>query len=86
MRSIVRNTSAALLLGFTCLAAAGPEEDRQAFAGYFQQRFADIPFESYIDGAYNFDEDARQQWLDLEDFPPYEFARSEEHTSELQSP
>jgi sulfur-oxidizing protein SoxA len=77
MRSIVRNASAALVLGFTGLAAAGPEEDRQAFTGYFQQRFADIPFENYIDGAYNFDEDARQQWLDLEDFPPYEFALEE---------
>ena len=77
MRSIVRAASAALLLGFTSLAAAGPEEDRHALVGYFQQRFADIPFENYIDGAYNFDEDARQQWLDLEDFPPYEFALEE---------
>ena len=77
MRSIVRNASAALVLGFTGLAAAGPEEDRHALVGYFQQRFTDIPLESYIDGAYNFDEDARQQWLDLEDFPPYEFALEE---------
>ena len=77
MRSIVRNASAALVLGFTGLAAAGPEEDRHALVGYFQQRFTDIPFESYIDGAYNFDEDARQQWLDLEDFPPYEFVLEE---------
>ena len=79
MKSIVRNASVVLVLVLGCagLAAAGPEEDRRALVEYFQRHSADIPIENYIDGAYIYDEDARQQWLELEDFPPYEFAVEE---------
>lgn len=53
---------------------AGPEEDREAFRAYFQQRFPDVPLADYADGIYALDEQARQQWLEIEEFPPYEFA------------
>ena len=52
-----------MALVFAALASAGPDEDRQALVNYFQQRSPDINFESYIDGAYIYDEGARQQWL-----------------------
>jgi len=55
-------------------AQAGPEEDRAAFSAYFQQRFPEVPLASYVDGIYALDEQARQQWLEIEEFPPYEFA------------
>jgi sulfur-oxidizing protein SoxA len=54
--------------------AAGPEEDREAFRAYFLARFPDVALADYADGIYALDEKARQQWLEIEDFPPYEFA------------
>lgn len=56
------------------IALAGPEEDRLAFVAYFQSRFPDIPFEQFANGIYAIDSDARSQWLEIEEFPPYEFA------------
>jgi sulfur-oxidizing protein SoxA len=56
------------------LALAGPEEDRQAFREHFLKRFPDVPVSEYVNGIYALDAEARQQWLEIEDFPPYEFA------------
>jgi sulfur-oxidizing protein SoxA len=54
-------------------ALASPEEDRQAFVAFFQARFPNIPLAEFANGIYAIDNDAREQWLDIEDFPPYEF-------------
>lgn len=72
-------TAAALALICSTLlvpqgALAGAEEDRVAFVAYFKSRFPDIPFQEYANGIYAIDSDARDQWLEIEDFPPYEFA------------
>jgi len=53
---------------------ADPEEDREAFRAYFMQRFPDVPVADYVNGIYALDKKARQQWLEIEEFPPYEFA------------
>ncbi len=58
-------------------ALAGPEEDREAFQNYYLSRFPEVALEEYINGIYALDEDARQQWLEIEEFPPYEFAIDE---------
>ena len=55
-------------------ASADPEEDRLAFVAFFEARFPDIPVADHADGIYAIDNDAREQWLDIEIFPPYEFA------------
>lgn len=55
-------------------AIAGPEEDRLAFVDYFQSRFPDVPFAEFANGIYAIDADARQQWTEIEEFPPYEFS------------
>ncbi len=55
-------------------AAAGPEDDRKAFVAYFQARFPDIPLAEYVNGIYAIDQDSREQWQEIEEFPPYEFA------------
>jgi len=55
-------------------AFAGPPEDRRAFIAYFESRFPDIPFAEYANGIYAIDQDARNQWIEIEEFPPYEFA------------
>ncbi len=57
--------------------SAGPEEDRLAMAHYFQSRFPDVPMQEFANGLYAFDEAAREQWLEMEDFPPYEIAIDE---------
>lgn len=55
-------------------ARAGPEEDREAFRAYFMERFPGVALEDYADGIYALDENARRQWREIEEFPPYEFA------------
>jgi sulfur-oxidizing protein SoxA len=65
------------LLAVTALPSivlAAPEDDRRAFVDFFQSRFPDIPFDEFANGIYAIDADARAQWLEIEDFPPYEFS------------
>lgn len=56
------------------LAATDPEADRLAFVNYFKNRFPQVPFEDYANGVYAIDPQARAQWDDIEEFPPYEEA------------
>ncbi len=62
------------LLLVTGLAQAGPEEDRSAIVKYFEQRFPTLEPADFANGAYSLDDDAREQWQEIEEFPPYEFA------------
>jgi len=61
-------------LGAAGFAHADPESDRLALVGYYQQRFPDIDVQEFANGLYAFDEVAREQWIEMEDFPPYEIA------------
>ena len=61
----------------TAVSMASPEEDRLAMLKYFENRFPDIPAQEFANGLYAFDEEAREQWLEMEDFPPYEIAIEE---------
>jgi sulfur-oxidizing protein SoxA len=58
-------------------AHATPEQDRLALREFFAQRFPALDLEEMINGLYAFDEGAREQWLEMEDFPPYEIAIEE---------
>ena len=48
------------------------DKDIETFQNYFKQRFKDVEFNAYADGVYALDAASREQWLDLEEFPPYE--------------
>jgi sulfur-oxidizing protein SoxA len=61
-------------LTFAASAQADPEEDRLALVKYYTERFPDVPLQEFGNGLYAFDENAREQWLEMEDFPPYEIA------------
>lgn len=61
-------------LVFATSAMAGPEEDRLALVKYYTERFPEVPLQEFANGLYAFDEDAREQWMEMEDFPPYEIA------------
>lgn len=68
---------AATLFSVGAVALATPEEDRQAFRAYFEQRFPQVEIDDYINGAYALDAAAREQWEAMEEFPPYELALDE---------
>lgn len=67
----------ALTMAFAGLASATPAEDREAMRAYYQKRFPAVEVNAHQDGVYAFDKNAREQWLELEDFPPYEVAVDE---------
>jgi sulfur-oxidizing protein SoxA len=62
-------------------AHATPEQDRLALREFFAKRFPALDLEDMINGLYAFDEGAREQWLEMEDFPPYEIAIDEGETA-----
>jgi sulfur-oxidizing protein SoxA len=50
---------------------AGPEQDLEKFRTYFYQRFPNTPEDDFINGVYAIDPASREQWEEIEDFPPY---------------
>lgn len=50
------------------------QSDIKAFRDYYHARFPDVKFEDYADGVYAIDADSRQQWKEIEEFPPYALA------------
>jgi len=44
---------------------------------FFQKRFPKVELAGFADGAYAINENARSQWLEIEEFPPYEDAVDE---------
>lgn len=55
-------------------AAATAETQAKEFRDYFYKRFPDIKPADYIYGVYALNEDARQQFLSMNEFPPYDGA------------
>jgi sulfur-oxidizing protein SoxA len=51
---------------------ASPEEDLKAFQEYYKGKFPKTEFSDFANGVYSIDPAAREQWEEMEDFPPYE--------------
>lgn len=51
-----------------------PVEDQKNFVNYFTKRFPSVPFQEFGNGIYALDQGQRDQWEEIEEFPPYEFA------------
>ncbi len=62
------------LLSYVAPSSAGPEADQATIQRFFQKRFPDVALTDYADGVYALDENARAQWREIEEFPPYELA------------
>jgi len=62
---------------FAGFVQADPETDRQSMVKLYQERFPNVEMQEFANGLYAFDEVAREQWLEMEDFPPYEIAIEE---------
>ena len=70
---------AALALSAISLAGAvadkpDPVADANAFRNYFVKKFPNVKLEDFVNGPYALNEDMRRQWLEKEQFPPYEFS------------
>ena len=71
-----------LLVATFCLAAppvfaadaANPQADFKAFRDYFTKRFPNVPLNDFVNGPYSMNADLRKQWLEIDAFPPYQFA------------
>jgi len=61
-----------LLGGFALPAQATPQDDLAEFRAYFKNRFPNTPFNDFINGVYSIDAASREQWEEIEEFPPYE--------------
>lgn len=68
----------ALFISLSLLVAlplsATPEQDQATFRKLYQQRFPNLKLSDYSNGVYAIDPIAKQSWLAIEEFPPYETA------------
>ena len=46
--------------------------DVKKFQAYFHKEFPEVKLDEFANGVYALDEDARKQWKEIEEFPPYE--------------
>ena len=57
---------------FTLPVQASPEQDLKEFRDYFTKRFPNTPVHDFVNGVYSIDAASREQWEEIEEFPPYE--------------
>ena len=82
MRPAIHFLSAALGLAALTLglgdhvAAAGsdPAADARSFRNYFTSKFPRLKLEDFVNGPYSMNEDMHRQWVEKEEFPPYDFS------------
>ena len=51
-----------------------PVAEAKLFRDYFTNKFPKVKLEDFVNGPYSMNEDMHKQWLEKEEFPPYEFA------------
>ena len=56
---------------------ADPAADKEAFQNYFKGKFPNVEFADFGNGVYAIDAASREQWEEIEEFPPYELAIEE---------
>jgi sulfur-oxidizing protein SoxA len=76
MKITMTATIAALAFGLMPLTAtqAAPADDVKAFQDYYGNKFKETKFDDYVNGIYSIDAPSREQWEEIEEFPPYELA------------
>lgn len=57
---------------FVTAQASTPAEDREAFRNHYKKTLTGANLDDFINGVYTLDADARSQWEEIEEFPPYE--------------
>ena len=51
-----------------------PAADAKAFQKYFTDKFPKLKLADFVNGPYSMNEDMHRQWVEKEEFPPYEFS------------
>ena len=72
MKKLFTSLSLALLIAVPLQSTASPQQDLEAFRDYYAKRFPGTPFNDFINGVYSIDPASREQWEEIEEFPPYE--------------
>jgi len=73
MKKVILTASAmCLLISIPLSVSASPQEDLADFKDFYYKRFPGTPKDDFINGVYSIDAASREQWEDIEDFPPYE--------------
>ena len=72
MKKTLATFTLAIFLAMPISGMASPQSDLEEFQGFYKQRFPDTPFDDYINGVYSIDKASREQWVEIEEFPPYE--------------
>jgi sulfur-oxidizing protein SoxA len=70
IRTIVLTAIASF--AFSQATFATPEEDRTSYTNYFTNKFTGMAPAEFIDGVYALDPASKEQWKQIEEFPPYE--------------
>ncbi len=77
MKKLLLITAVISSLAAPLISQASPEDDLKAFRGFYLERFPNVPLEDFANGVYAIDQNSRDQWEALEEFPPYEIAIEE---------
>ena len=80
MKKLIMSTVIGVSLLAGGVSHATPEQDQEAFQNFFTKRFKNTPKEDFINGVYSIDAPSREQWEQIEEFPPYELAIEEGET------
>ena len=72
MKKLITVSMGLTLMGFGYGVIADPEKDRDAFQNYFTAKFQKTELQDFINGIYSIDAPSREQWEEIEEFPPYE--------------
>lgn len=49
-----------------------PKQDATSFQTFFKKKFPDLPWKEFANGMYSMDTAMRENWEQIEEFPPYE--------------
>jgi len=72
MKKTLATLRLALMIALPLSAGATPKQDQEEFQKYFMERFPNTPFEDFVNGVYSIDAASREQWMEIEEFAPYE--------------
>lgn len=75
MKKLAALAIAVFAIGVMPLAAqASPEQDLKDFQNFYKKRFPNTPFQDFANGVYSIDKSSREEWEQIEEFPPYELS------------
>jgi len=69
---LIALSALSVLGGAPMVADASPQSDLKKFRAYFFKKFPGVKLQDYGNGIYALDESRREEWENIEEFPPYE--------------